>query len=89
MPFGTYDTEEDEIYYDDDSIVIKRAFCDSYEVHEDHVYVALNAELYKCPGMTAEDLAAIYVEENRTPCEHGLSQTLCSGPQHYPSDNRF
>jgi hypothetical protein len=62
-----------------------RAFCNSYTAHEAHVYVALNSEMYACPGLTAGDLADHLAYDPGT-CEHGLSADLCSGPNHYGAD---
>lgn len=61
------------------------AFCDFYEAHEPHVYVALNAETYSCPGLSAGELEELDAYDPGT-CEHGLSADLCSGPMHYPAD---
>jgi hypothetical protein len=62
-----------------------RAFCDGYEAHEPHHYVALNGNTYSCPGLTAEALAELEAYDPGT-CEHGLSADLCAGPGHYPMD---
>lgn len=77
--------DEDE-YEEYDVEPVPGAFCDRYEVHEGHVYVALNSNVYKCPGFDAEDAAALEREANQPPCPHGLSQSLCAGPGHYPTD---
>lgn len=73
-----YEPEED--WYDPEPV--DRAFCDSYEVHEPHIYTAINANLYDCPGLTESQLAEIEERSEET-CEHGLSAWLCSGPNHY------
>ena len=62
------------------------AFCDGYEAHEAHAYRAVNGNTYSCPGLSAEDMAALEAEANQPSCEHGLSQSLCAGPGHYPMD---
>lgn len=68
---------------------IPRAFCDQYEIHNDHVYRAINGNTYSCPGFDAEDMAALVAEQNAPPCEHGLSQSLCAGPGHYPMERDY
>lgn len=59
-------------------------FCDQYTAHEKHYYVALNAEVYRCYGITQEALDD--AAKPQPECEHGLSSNLCSGPNHYPAD---
>lgn len=60
-----------------------RAFCDVYTVHEPHTYLAINTNVYACPGFSAQDLVDLEALENAAPCEHGLSAHLCNGPNHY------
>lgn len=74
---------DEEDYYED--VPNGKAFCDGFEVHEPHTYVAINGGLYDCDGLTAEQLAAIEAYDPGT-CEHGLSADLCAGPMHYPPD---
>lgn len=73
------DYPEEEFY---DPEPVTRGFCDGYEVHEPHVYVAINQNLYSCPGLTQEQLDEMDAYDPGT-CEHGLSADLCSGPMHY------
>lgn len=68
---------------------IPRAFCDQYEIHEGHAYRAVNGNTYLCSGFDAEDMASLEREMNAEPCEHGLSQSLCSGPMHYPAERDY
>jgi hypothetical protein len=80
--------EEGNIVWDEDEEPWDRpeaAFCDEYWVHEPHVYQALNHSTYRCPGMTDPDLEYI-TEMTEATCEHGLSEYLCAGPNHYPAD---
>lgn len=66
------------------------AFCDQYVVHEPHIYRAINGNWYDCRlGLTQDDLNAIEAEAALPPCEHGLSATMCAGPNHYPMDRDF
>jgi hypothetical protein len=79
-------TEDDVEDYYGDYEPLPGAFCDQYVVHDEHVYGALNSNVYQCPGFTAEDLAFVEAEAAQEPCEHGLSLSLCAGPMHYPAD---
>lgn len=74
-------TEYDYDYPEDP---IPGAFCDVYDIHEPHVYTALNQRFYRCPGMSREQAEKL---ESDPECEHGLSQSLCAGPNHYPTDH--
>lgn len=74
--------EED---YEDDYEPSPFAFCDEYEAHEPHHYVAINQNVYSCPGMSAEEYEE-WAAYDPGVCEHGLSADLCSGPMHYPPD---
>lgn len=78
-PLSDYDLEDyDGGYYEP----APRAFCDLYQVHETHYYVAINGRTYNCIGCTPEDM--LYIESyDPGECEHGLSADLCSGPMHY------
>jgi len=87
MPTPTAEELEYEEYMYDNEPSPPRAFCDEYVVHEPHVYVAINANMYSCSGLTVADLAEIDAYDPGT-CEHGLSADLCSGPSHYPMDDR-
>ena len=60
-------------------------FCDLYKPHEAHVYCAINSMMFACPGITSEDLAEMD-SESKAVCEHGLSASLCNGPNHYGYD---
>lgn len=77
---------EAEDGFDEEMEPIPRAFCDRYEVHVPHVYLAINGNHYDCPGFTAGDLADLETAEvNAETCEHGLAMELCSGDQHWGS----
>lgn len=58
-------------------------FCGDYAIHESHVYVALNRNVYLCYGMTQDVLDDLDKQANAEPCEHGLSAALCGGPMHW------
>lgn len=62
---------------------MNRAFCDVYEVHDEHGYRAINHESYNCPGFTAQDRAELDAIEAEPPCEHGMSARDCGGPMHW------
>lgn len=81
MAQGQYYEDDGEDYYEG-PVVDGRAFCDSYDPHEAHVYTAINCNVYSCPGLTEAQLAEMERESEAT-CEHGLSAWLCSGPNHY------
>lgn len=80
------DYDDDEPWFPEEPGQTEHGFCDSYEIHEPHTYTALNGWHLKCPGFTAEALAALEREAAEPPCEHGLSARLCAGPAHYPAD---
>lgn len=62
------------------------AFCDQYNAHESHVYIAINGNTYACPGLTSAELAAIEAYDPGT-CAHGMNADLCADPiNHYPRD---
>jgi hypothetical protein len=69
--------------YSDDYPEIRVSFCDDYAVHEPHHYRAINGESYDCWGFTQEELNDMIAAEQVAPCEHGMSASLCNGPQHY------
>lgn len=73
---GPYDEEEEVLE------PLARGFCDNYEVHEPHVYRALNQNMYDCDGLTEAQLAELDAYDPGT-CEHGLSADLCGGPMHW------
>lgn len=88
--YSPEDLESDSFYdYGDEPTWIpemdqpsRNAYCDVYEVHDGHIYRALNGNHYDCPGLSAGDHASL-IESANDVCEHGMSAALCGGPMHW------
>lgn len=63
--------------------MIPEPMCGQYNLHSPHRYEAMNSREYDCAGFTEEDEEALRFIAEQPPCEHGLSQHLCDGPDHY------